>query len=770
MATAGTVTIKLDGDSARLIRELNKANQASKSTFGEIKREAADVAAKFAVIATAAATAFAMLTKASFDSIDELAKVSDRLGVTTEAMRTLQVAADLAGVSQELLTKSLQKQQQALVSASDGAGTAGQAFARLGLNVQALIELPADQQFAAIADAIANVDNVTRRNALAMEIWGARAAEMINFAAGGSAGISELSTLLDELNVTVSRFDASQIEQANDAVSVAKLAFEGLGNSIAVAVAPLVQGLAKDFTAAAREANGFQSQVQQSVDSLVSGGAIAMNVMEGIGLAFGVVADVIQGVVYIALGAFTSAFRAIGELFRVVVVTPILAGLQKILDASAALGRFVGFDSMADGAASASAAIQGVRDSLKNASDSAATAGRNLVGFGLEQFGDASDSVLEKFETEWSGSAWERRYAGYVQASKDAAAAAGSALQGGGGLDVSGDPLKAGEGRNLYAQTLIAPKIDVPEIDIPKMPHLDPAVAREMADLSAQQYLESWQLANEQRRVAEEELRATLFQSDEQAGIALIELAAAQAREKVIAEWEARGQAISETGETADPAQQSEFELAVKEQMLASEADLLNRRLAMQQSFGGQYIGLQKSITALMGKTWADGHKKTLANTATFASATMSITQSLFGQNKKVSIAMAIISTLQGAANALSTVPYPANIAAAATVLANGFAQVNSIKSTNIGSTSTGGSVGGGGLGAAPTSQPISNATNDEQENRRSAIQVVFQGDVVGWDDFMRDRFVSSLRDLVDGNDVILFGSNSRQAAEIRGA
>jgi hypothetical protein len=288
-----------------------------------------------------------------------------------------------------------------------------------------------------------------------------------------------------------------------------------------------------------------------------------------------------------------------------------------------------------------------------------------------------------------------------------------------------------------------------------------------MADLSAQQYLESWQLANEQRRVAEDELRATLFQSDEQAGIALIELAAAQAREKVIAEWEARGQAISETGETADPAQQAEFELAVKEQMLSSEADLLNRRLSMQQQFGGQYLNLQKGIAALTGKTWADSNKKTLANTAAFASAAISITTSLFGQNKKISIAMAIISTLQGAANALSTVPYPANIAAAATVLANGFAQVNSIKSTNIGSTSVGGGVSGGG--GAPTTQPISNATNDEQENRRSAIQVVFQGDVVGWDDFMRDRFVSSLRDLVDGNDVILFGSNSRQAAEIRG-
>ena len=291
MATAGTVTIKLDGDSATLIRELNKANEASKSTFGSIKREAADVAAKFAVIATAAAAAFAALTKASFESIDQLAKTADRLAISTEALRTLQVAADLAGVSQELLTKSLQKQQKALVDAADGSETAARAFARLGLDVQALINMPADQQFYVIAEALNQVDNATRRNALAMEIWGARAAEMINFAAGGSAGAAELRDLLDDLNVTVSRFDASKIEQANDSVSVAKLAFEGLGNSIAVAVAPLVQGLAKDFTDAAREANGFQSQVGKVVDDLVSAVGIAMNVTEGIGLAFGTVAD-----------------------------------------------------------------------------------------------------------------------------------------------------------------------------------------------------------------------------------------------------------------------------------------------------------------------------------------------------------------------------------------------------------------------------------------------------------------------------------------------
>lgn len=758
MATAGTVTIKLDGDSATLIRELNKANQASKSTFGEIKREAAQVAAKFAVIATAAAGAFVALTKASFESIDQLAKVSDRLGVSTEAMRTLQVAADLAGVSQDMLTKSLQKQQKALVDAADGAGTSGQAFARLGLNAQALINMPVDQQFATIAEALAGVDNVARRNALAFEIWGSKAGEMINLAMGGTAGMEELKQLLEDLNVTVSRFDASKIEQANDAVSLAKLAFQGLGNTIAIAVAPYVTALANDFTDAGRSSGGFAKEVDSAMRFAANAAGFVGDAVLGLKIIFKGAAAVILQVGSVII----EAFAGMGGAINLVLIQPILNGLAKITGAAAVMADAVGLDSLAASAKSAQDSLRGMASAVSDGLVGAREVAANMRGAA----GDLADEISDALNQQLPSEAIDEWFAKAKKAADEAAAKMQNAPDPKGGNDGAG----AGAFKNTYAQTLVAPKIDVPKIDMPTMPYLDPEFVRGAADLSAQQYLEAWQLANEQRLVAENELRSTLFASDEEAGVALIELAAAQARQKVIAEFEARGQAVSETGETADPAQQAEFELAVKEQMLSSEADLLNRRLAMQQQFGGQYLNLQKSIATLMGKTWADGHKKTLANMAGFAGSAMSITQSLFGQNKKVAIAMAVIDTLRMAvrAGADTPGPWPIKAAAIAAALASGYAQVSSIKSTNIGG---GGGVGGvgGGLGGAPTSQPISNATNNEQENRRSAIQVVFQGDVVGWDDFMRDRFVSSLRDLVDGNDVILFGSNSRQAAEIRG-
>jgi hypothetical protein len=524
-----------------------------------------------------------------------------------------------------------------------------------------------------------------------------------------------------------------------------------------------VSQLGKDFTEAARESGGFAKQVDAAMRYAAKAAGYVANAVLGLKSVF----RGVQIAALLAGSVIVEAFAGMGGAINAALIQPILGGLAKITGAARVMAGAVGLDSLAASAKEAQDSLRGMADAASAGLSGAREVAANMRG--------AAGDLAREIHSAWSQPLPSEAIDVWFAKAKAAAdeAAIYRALEGWDkdpkrkrdGKDVSGDPLKPG--RNLYAQDLIAPKIDLPEIDMPKLPYLDPDVVRQAADLGAEQYLESWQLANEQRLIAEQELRATLFDSDEAAGAALIELAAAQAREKVIAEWQARGQAISETGETADPAAQAEFELAVQEQMLSTEADMLNRRMAMQQQFGGQYLNLQRSIAALMGKTWADGHKKTLANTAAFTGAAMSITQSLFGQNKKVSIAMAIISTLQGAAQALRDVPYPANIAAAASVLASGYAQVNAIKSTNIGSTGIGGGIGGGG--GAPTAQPISNNINDAQENRRSAIQVVFQGDVVGWDDFMRDRFVSSLRDLVDGNDVILFGADSRQAAEIRG-
>lgn len=88
-----------------------------------------------------------------------------------------------------------------------------------------------------------------------------------------------------------------------------------------------------------------------------------------------------------------------------------------------------------------------------------------------------------------------------------------------------------------------------------------------------------------------------------------------------------------------------------------------------------------------------------LGNASIFAGAALNIATTLFSDNKGVAIASALMSTYQGAAQAMKDLPYPANLAAAATVVASGIAQVQNIRSTNVGG-------GGGGSSAAIPSIP----------------------------------------------------------------
>ena len=721
MATAGTVTIRLDGDSATLIRELNKANEAATSTFGKIQKDAVAVAEKFAYIATAAGIAFAALTKHSFEAVDALAKQADRLGITTESLKTMQVAADLAGVAQETLVKSLQKQQKLLVSAADGSKEASDAFRNLGLNVSDLLALPADQQFQKIAQALDGVENVSRRNALALQVWGDRAAEMINFAASAGDGVGDLSVLLGDLNVTVSRFDAEKISNAGDAVNIAKLAFEGLGNTIAVAVAPYVTALAGQFTEAARSSGGFKDQVATA--------------MQFVANAVGFAGDTIRGLEVI--------FKSVAA-----------AGLY----AAGAIAKAFGF--LFDGKA--------MQEFGDNARGAAADLGREVA----EALNRPMPSVaIDK----WFADA---------KAKADAAGAEVAAKMSGAGR---GAPDTIGQNDAAQAESLrkwleqmkadaanakaIAPTVITPEIK-PGEFLPDPAVTRQFADMEAQQYLEAWQLANQQRAEAEQTLRDTLLQGDAQAGQALIELAAQQAREKVAAEFQARGEAMGENGQFLDPQAQAEYEAQVQAETLSREQSFLQQRLALQQKFGTQYSGLQMAMAKLFGKTWTDTHKQTLTATATFASSAMSIVTSLFGQHKGVAIAMSIINTLQAATLALNSAPGPLGIAQAAAVLATGFAQVSQIRSTSIGG---GGGVGGisGGFGGGGVTTPPSLggfAGDGTDQQSRGQVTIQFMGPMYGYDRFVQEKIITGIRDAVDGRDIVLFGGDSRQASIIRGS
>ena len=123
----------------------------------------------------------------------------------------------------------------------------------------------------------------------------------------------------------------------------------------------------------------------------------------------------------------------------------------------------------------------------------------------------------------------------------------------------------------------------------------------------------------------------------------------------------------------------------------------------------GSYITLTEDMT--------DAEKKQ-------AIASNAINKKRFEDNKKASIAQAIISTITGATRAFETVPYPANFVAAAAIAAAGFRNVANIRSAQFGSGAS--SVSTGGATSSTSTSTSTEAVTAEPEQQSNITVHVY--------------------------------------------
>jgi hypothetical protein len=135
---------------------------------------------------------------------------------------------------------------------------------------------------------------------------------------------------------------------------------------------------------------------------------------------------------------------------------------------------------------------------------------------------------------------------------------------------------------------------------------------------------------------------------------------------------------------------------------------------------------------------------------------------------KAYAIAQTVWSTGTAIMKAMAEVPYPANIAAAASVASMGVAQLMNIKKTNVGS---GGSIagvkGGGGSTSAAVSDNVAQPRSTESD-QKSAVQIVVQGNLIETGS-TATWLAEMLGNAINNRDLVFINGNSRQAMELKG-
>ena len=298
---AGRAFVEL-GVSDKLTAGLRRA-QKQLQAFGEGLRS---VGTRLAGIGAAAVAALLGTVKAFSDTGDMLDKMSQRTGVSVEALSELGFAADLSRTDLETLESGLRNMQRTLAGAAQGSASAGDALGRLGLSAAQLAGLSPDEQFKVLAERISQVRDPALRAALAMEVFGKAGTKLLPLMADGAAGIEAMQEEARRLGLTVSTETARDAAALNDALGTLwKVLKQGVF-TIGGALAPTLKDLAERITRivvsvttwikANRETVVWALKIAAAV--AVAGIAIVAlgHIITGIGATLGIVAGVIGGI------------------------------------------------------------------------------------------------------------------------------------------------------------------------------------------------------------------------------------------------------------------------------------------------------------------------------------------------------------------------------------------------------------------------------------------------------------------------------------------
>lgn len=309
MASIGSLAVSITAKTKNFSRGIDRAKKKLRSFTSAIPGFNAVFSKTSALISGLAAGGLAAFINSQSQAIDSTAKFADRIGMSTEGLVALQHAAELTGVATNSLQMGLQRMTRRIAEAAQGTGEAKDAIRELGLDAGELSRMKPEQAFAKIADKMKLVATQGDRVRLAMKLFDSEGVALVNTLALGSDGLADMREEAEALGLTFSRLDAFKVEAANDAMSRVGATFKGIGRTLAVELAPMVEAAATSFVEWAKSGEGMGAKVVSAVEAVVGATGTAIDVLNVMKGTFQISAS-------LAVGAFALVTRAIGESVR----------------------------------------------------------------------------------------------------------------------------------------------------------------------------------------------------------------------------------------------------------------------------------------------------------------------------------------------------------------------------------------------------------------------------------------------------------------------
>jgi hypothetical protein len=227
--------------------------------------------------------AFVKLTHSTMESIAAMGDLSDKLGVSTEKLAGLQLAAEEAGISNTVLEKSL-------TTLSNEMGMSG------------------DKALRAWIEKTSKLTSQQEKLAAATAMFGSRGSSMVRFLNGGVGALDEAQKAAEGMGLALSRESVIGVDRALEAFERLKKIAGGIFRQLAIDMSPYIEVMNTklgNFLTEGGKAKGIGSAISDAVIGAAKFVADAIQKM--VGGVLSMVADVKQAMV-----AFRTSKWAVG--------------------------------------------------------------------------------------------------------------------------------------------------------------------------------------------------------------------------------------------------------------------------------------------------------------------------------------------------------------------------------------------------------------------------------------------------------------------------
>jgi lambda family phage tail tape measure protein len=196
---------------------------------------------------------------------DEFFKLSQKTGVSVEALTALDYAAKLSDVTTEGLTKALQKLSVAMFDTQVNGDEGSAALKALGVSAtDAHGQIrPTEAVLLDLAEKFADMPDGADKAALAVKLFGKEGLAIIPFLNQGREGITALMEEAQRLGLVMSEDVARASEVFNDNLTRLSAIFEGVQRQIGAAVIPILADFTEQVILAQTETGSFSNELER---------------------------------------------------------------------------------------------------------------------------------------------------------------------------------------------------------------------------------------------------------------------------------------------------------------------------------------------------------------------------------------------------------------------------------------------------------------------------------------------------------------------------